>query len=254
MAESSFGGVGFLTGLSVVASAAWTPSSITNALDWIDGSDNGKITSSGGLVSAVAGQMSVLTWSQATDNNKPKIGVTTINGKQVLSFGTQCDATNKFRYMDSGATSYATTGCHYWAVIQATAYDSPSQLSIFMDGTSSQRAAMFWDLDGGNRPLSLFAGTYPNRSTSMGDTSLHLVVGNFVSGGTSKFYVDGVEVAVGDPGSKTPLVSRIGGDASTITDNQFSGHLPACGLGTSAMGTTDRGNLLTWAQSTWGTP
>lgn len=71
--------------------SSWTPASLTGVVDYWDASDAASITSSGGAVSAWAGQLGIVTLGQSSAGEKPTTASRTLNSKNVIDFDGSTD-------------------------------------------------------------------------------------------------------------------------------------------------------------------
>jgi len=151
--------------ISGSTNAAWTPSSITTRL-WLDMDDQTTFTSSGGNVTAIADK-SGNNYNFNADGGSTLTAVNTSqNGKNILRFDNNSDATS-FR-----SIAFSSTAVHKWYfVVKVTASDNHDALITFTKSNPTLQMIMF-NLSGGGT----FSGDwYMNPGTSMAGNSTNLL-------------------------------------------------------------------------------
>lgn len=151
--------------ISGSTNAAWTPSSITTRL-WLDMDDQTTFTSSGGNVTAIADK-SGNNYNFNADGSSTLTAVNTSqNGKNILRFDNNSDATS-FR-----SIAFSSTAVHKWYfVVKVTASDNHDALVTFTKSNPTLQFIMF-NMSGGGT----FSGDwYMNPGITMTGNSTNLL-------------------------------------------------------------------------------
>jgi hypothetical protein len=146
--------------LGIMASASAPPTSpVAGYKVWLDASDTGTISSSGGAVSQWTDKsVNAYTFTQATAAYKPTTASETQNGKNVLSWGSNdllvsTAAASVWKFLNHGS------GSTYFVAAKHTATSSFGSVITTNGGSETEKGVLKWFRSSSNYGEGITTGT-----------------------------------------------------------------------------------------------
>lgn len=233
------------------------PTQIPNCVGWIDPSDTStdNITSSGGLVSSIDNKAnSQNQFVQATSAAQPQTGVSTMAGRNVLTFDGSSD------YLSCNALSSAFTGTD--AAVSVLAVYKPNALSfsptIFCAANSANTTTLFTHDNSTNNLFKVQKNDNTSASVSATTTTAPISVPVMLSmscaGTTLKAWKNGTSFYNGtfDVGATTLNTFAIGVRPTSAISNYFNGDIAEVIIYNRALSDAEVASIQKYLANKWG--